>query len=135
MNEVENLGERIKTLRLLMNETQEEFAEHCDISSETVSLLERGRFSPRLETLKRITEYTHLSISALFNDYLYIAEQDGNIESYITYGIKVFENNKVVKSVPGVFLDETKAINFVNTCNRIQLSPVHLENFIEDNIE
>ena len=44
MNEVENLGERIKALRILMNETQEEFAEHCDISSETVSLLERGRF-------------------------------------------------------------------------------------------
>ncbi|MBQ2828550.1 MAG: helix-turn-helix transcriptional regulator [Clostridia bacterium] len=133
MNEVKNLGERIKALRLLMNETQEEFAEHCDISSETVSLLERGRFSPRLETLKRITEYTHLTISALFNDYLYIAEQNDN-ESYITYGIKVFENNKLIKSVPDVFTDETKAVRFVNTCNRIQLSPVHLENFIEDNL-
>ena len=41
MNDVENLGERIKILRLMMNETQEEFAEYCDISSETVSLLER----------------------------------------------------------------------------------------------
>lgn len=134
MNEVENLGERIKTLRLLLKETQEEFAEHCDISSETVSLLERGRFSPRLETLKKITEHTHLTIGALFNDYLYIAEQDNNSEAYITYGIKVFENNKVIKTVPGVFLNETEAVKFITTCNRIQLSPVHLENFIEDNL-
>ncbi len=133
MNEVENLGERIKILRLLMKETQEEFAEHCDISSETVSLLERGRFSPRLETLKRITEYTHLTISALFNDYLYITEQENN-ESYITYGIKVFESNKVIKYVPGVFLDETEAVKVVATCNKIQLSPNHLEDFIEDSL-
>lgn len=134
MNDVENLGERIKILRHMMRETQEEFAEHCNISSETVSLIERGRFSPRLETLKKISEYTHLTISALFNDYLYITEQESNIGPYITYGIKVFENNKVIKYVPGVFPDENKAVNFVNTCNRIQLSPVHLENFIEDNL-
>ncbi len=134
MNDVENLGERIKILRLMMKETQEEFAEYCDISSETVSLLERGCFSPRLETLKKISDHAHLTIGALFNDYLYIIEQDGSIESYITYGIKVYENNKVIKAVPGVFLNKTDAIEFIATCNRIQLSPVHLENFIEDNL-
>ena len=133
MNDVENLGERIKILRLMMKETQEEFAEYCDISSETVSLLERGKFSPRLETLKRISEHAQLTISALFNNYLYIAEQETD-ETYIAYGIKVFENNKVIKSVPGVFLNKTDAIEFIATCNRIQLSPVHLENFIEDNL-
>lgn len=134
MNDVENLGERIKILRLMMKETQEEFAEYCDISSETVSLLERGCFFPRLETLKKISEHTHLTIGALFNDYLYTIEQDGSIESYITYGIKVYENNKVIKAVPSVFFNKTDAIEFIVTCNRIQLSPVHLENFIEDNL-
>ncbi len=134
MNDVENLGERIKILRLMLKETQEEFAEHCDLSSETVSLIERGRFSPRLETLKKISEYTHLTISSLFNDYLYITEQDNNNEAYITYGIKVFESNKVIKSVPGVFLDETEAVKFVAACNKIQLNPNHLEDFIEDSL-
>lgn len=134
MNDVENLGERIKILRLMLKETQEEFAEHCDLSSETVSLIERGRFSPRLETLKKISEYTHLTISSLFNDYLYITEQDTNNEAYITYGIKVFESNKVIKSVPGVFLDETEAVKFVAACNKIQLNPNHLEDFIEDSL-
>ena len=133
MNDVENLGERIKILRLMMKETQEEFAEYCDISSETVSLLERGCFSPRLETLKKISDHAHLTIGALFNDYLYIIEQENN-ETYITYGIKVYENNKVIKAVPGVFLNKMAAIDFIATCNRIQLSPVHLENFIEDNL-
>lgn len=133
MNDVENLGKRIKILRLVMKETQEEFAEHCEISSETVSLLERGRFLPRLETLKKITEYTHLTIGALFNDYLYIAEKENN-KTHTTYGIKVYENNKVIKTIPGVFLDKTEALKFVAVCNRIQLSPVHLENFIEDNL-
>ncbi len=133
MNDVENLGERIKILRLMMKETQEEFAEYCDISSETVSLLERGCFFPRLETLKKISEHTHLTIGALFNDYLYIIEQENN-ETYITYGIKVYENNQVIKAVPGVFLNKMAAIDFIATCNRIQLSPVHLENFIEDKL-
>lgn len=134
MNDVENLGERIKILRLLMKETQEEFAEHCDLSSETVSLIERNKFSPRLETLKKISEYTHLTVGSLFNDYLYITEQDNDNKSYITYGIKVFENNKVIKCVHGVFLNETEAVKFVATCNKIQLSPNHLEDFIEDNL-
>ncbi len=133
MNDVEFLGERIRMLRLLMSETQEEFAEHCDLSSETVSLLERNKFSPRLETLKKISEHTNLTVSALFNDYLYITEQDDG-ESYTTYGIKIFENNKLIKFVPGVFLNKTEAVKFVNTCNRIQLSPIHLEEFIEDNL-
>ena len=133
MNDVENLGKRIKILRLTMKETQEEFAEHCDISSETVSLLERGKFSPRLETLKRISDHAHLTIGTLFNDYLYILEQENN-KACVTYGIKVYENNKVIKAVPGAFLNKMAAIDFIATCNRIQLSPVHLENFIEDNL-
>ena len=94
MNEVEFLGERIKILRLMMKETQEEFAEHCDLSSETVSLIERGKFSPRLETLKKITAYTQLNIATLFNDYLYITEQESD-EELITYGIRVYKNNKI----------------------------------------
>ncbi len=133
MNEVEFLGERIKILRLMMKETQEEFAEHCDLSSETVSLIERGKFSPRLETLKKITEYTQLNIATLFNDYLYITEQESD-EELITYGIRVYKNNKIIKSVRGVFLNKAEAIEFVAVCNKAQLSPIHLEDFIENSL-
>lgn len=133
MNEVEFLGERIKILRLMMKETQEEFAEHCDLSSETVSLIERGKFSPRLETLKKITAYTQLNIATLFNDYLYITEQESD-EELITYGIRVYKNNKIIKSVRGVFLNKAEAIEFVAVCNKAQLSPIHLEDFIENSL-
>ena len=117
----------------MMKETQEEFAEHCDLSSETVSLIERGKFSPRLETLKKITEYTQLNIATLFNDYLYITEQESD-EELITYGIRVYKNNKIIKSVRGVFLNKAEAKEFVAVCNKAQLSPIHLEDFIENSL-
>lgn len=136
MKDVENVGERIRAIRILMRETQEEFAEHCDISSETVSLIERGKFSPRLETLQKISKYTQVSISSLFNSYFYVAEKEFKIneygKEYTCYGIRVYENNQMIKFLPDVFPDETNAKDFTDMCNRSQLNPIHLEDVIED---
>lgn len=136
MNDVEKVGERIRAIRLLMRETQEEFAEHCDLSSETVSLIERGKFLPRLETLQNISKYTQVSVGSLFNSYFYVTEKEIKIneygKEYTCYGIKVYENSQVLKSMSDVFPDETIAKDFADMCNRSQLNPIHLEDVIED---
>ncbi len=136
MNNVEKVGEKIREIRLLMNETQEEFAEHCDISPEAVSSIERSVYLPRLETLQKISEYTGISPGSLLNDFLYITHEeiktseDGN--KYVCYGINVYENNNLVKSLSDVFLDKVSAENFADMCNRCQLHPIHLSDVVED---
>ncbi len=136
MNDVEKVGEKIRVIRNLMNETQEEFAEHCDISPEAVSSIERNVYLPRLETLQKISEYTGISPGSLLNDFLYITHkeiktsEDGN--KYVCYGINVYENNKLIKSLSDVFLDRVTAENFVEMCNTCQLHPIHLSDIIED---
>ena len=51
------VGAKIKQLRLSVNETQEEFAEHIDRTVETVSNIERGLVLPSLETVVNIFEH------------------------------------------------------------------------------
>ena len=51
------VGAKIKQLRLSVNETQEEFAEHIDRTVETVSNIERGVVLPTLETVVNIFEH------------------------------------------------------------------------------
>ena len=136
MNDVEKVGEQIKAIRSLMKETQEEFAEHCDISPEAVSSIERSVYLPRLETLQKISEYTGICPSSLLNEFLYITHkeiktsEEGN--KYVCYGINVYENNKLIKSLSDVFLDKITAENFTEACNRCQLHPIHLNDVIED---
>lgn len=48
------LGERIKYLRHEKKFTQEEFAEKINIEPQSLSNIERGKFSPSIETLQKI---------------------------------------------------------------------------------
>lgn len=136
MSDVHSVGERIRVVRLLLKETQEEFAEHCDISPEAVSSIERGVYLPRLETLQKFSDYTKVSLASLFTNYMYVVERDTKTnedgEEYTCYGIKAYENNQIVNSLLDVFLNEPIAKDFADMCNRLQLNPIHLENAIED---
>ena len=65
MTELENLARNIKSIRLELEESQMEFAFNCGISTETVSLLERMKANPSLETLQKIAAYTGHTVSEL----------------------------------------------------------------------
>ncbi|MBR3997128.1 MAG: VanZ family protein [Clostridia bacterium] len=49
------LAECVFQYRMKMEESQECFAEGCDISTDTISLIERAKFNPSLQTLSKIT--------------------------------------------------------------------------------
>lgn len=63
MPELEALSKHVKKFRTEYNESQEEFAENCGISTETLSLIEREKGNPTLETLQKIAAYTGITVA------------------------------------------------------------------------
>lgn len=61
------LAEKSKKIRREMNESQMEFAFHCGICMETISLIEREKADPRLSTMQKIAAYTNMTVSELLN--------------------------------------------------------------------
>lgn len=57
-------------------------------------------------------------------------------EEYTAYGVVLFKkSNKrytAIKIVQDIFFDYKKAKDFVVLCNRNELSPIHLDDVIED---
>ena len=59
---------------------------------------------------------------------------DEDNQEHIVYGVDVYRDNHLVKSVPDVFLECDKAIKFVCLCNDLKLSEIHIMSVIEDAI-
>jgi transcriptional regulator with XRE-family HTH domain len=60
-------GWYVKRLRHARGLTQEQLAERCGLSSDTIRRLEHGSFSPSLDTLIKLCEGLSLSLSTLFS--------------------------------------------------------------------
>lgn len=65
MPEYEILAKKLKKIRKEMNETQMDFAAHCDLCPEIVSMIENERTDPKISTLQKIAAYTDLTVSDL----------------------------------------------------------------------
>ena len=59
------LARNIRTLRKEMKESQMDFAAHCGISIEALSLLEREQSDPKLSTIQKVAAYTDQRVSDL----------------------------------------------------------------------
>ena len=63
----------------------------------------------------------------------YISEEG---QKYIAYGIILFKKEQkgfvAVRIVQDVFFEHKKAKDFVDLCNQNELSPIHLDDVIED---
>lgn len=60
------MNNRIEQLRAARNLTQQELADILDVSRQTVSSLENGRYNPSLILAFRIAQYFQLSIEDIF---------------------------------------------------------------------
>lgn len=65
MPEYEILAKKLKKIRKELNESQIDFAAHCDLSTEIVSMMENERTDPKISTLQKIAAYTDLTVSDL----------------------------------------------------------------------
>ncbi len=60
-------GAHLKTLRLKRNMTQEVLAERSGLAVDSIRRIERGAFSPSLDTLGKLSGGLELSLSTLFS--------------------------------------------------------------------
>lgn len=60
------VGKKIRELRYKQGLSQEKLAEYVNISREHLSCLERGKYSPNLETLYNISVFFDVDIKDFF---------------------------------------------------------------------
>jgi transcriptional regulator with XRE-family HTH domain len=63
----QRFGKRVQMLRRQRNMTQERLAEAIDRSTDTVSNIETGRLSTRIDTAMRLAQTLGVSLSELFD--------------------------------------------------------------------
>lgn len=63
-----NLGLNIKSERIRKGYSQEELAELCDISRNSISLIETGKINPTILKVVDIAEALNLDINILLKD-------------------------------------------------------------------
>ena len=62
---------------------------------------------------------------------------DSNGKNIFIYGIEAVRDGEdpvVIKSVPALSIHKSKVNSVVKLCNRVSLSPIHLEDIITDEI-
>lgn len=87
---IEDIGLRIKQLRLELGLTQEELANRCELTKGFISQLENNITSPSITTLDDILEVLGTNLSDFFND----SEENANIYSMDDFYIKDDEELK-----------------------------------------
>lgn len=78
------IGEQIARLRKERELTQSQLAELIDVSTETISRLERGVSIPSIRTLEKISKALHISMKGLFDFEKPIKSKESEIEREAT---------------------------------------------------
>jgi putative transcriptional regulator len=63
------LGRRIRTLRISRHWTQQLLADHSELSRESISAIENGRFDPTFTTLRRIARALDLALPEMLKGF------------------------------------------------------------------
>ncbi len=61
-----DIGRKVKSLRLDNDISQEKLAEYVGMSREHISCIERGKNLPTIETLYKLAEYFEIDIKTFF---------------------------------------------------------------------
>ncbi|GAB2840732.1 helix-turn-helix domain-containing protein [Ferruginibacter profundus] len=62
------LGERIKTIRVSKNMTQNQLAMECDFEKASLSRIESGKSNPTIRTLYKLSKALEISLEDFFKD-------------------------------------------------------------------
>ena len=68
MDDMTLLAGNVKAIRKKLKQSQAEFVFNCDISVETLSLIEREKTNPRLSSIQKVAAYSCVSVRDLFSD-------------------------------------------------------------------
>ncbi len=85
----EEIGKKIKALRISRGYTQDQLAEHLGYKRSTISNYEIGRRNPSLPELQRIAKFLNVNL-----DYFGI-EEEKNVYDLIARAKMVFEDDEI----------------------------------------
>ena len=54
------------------------------------------------------------------------------VENYVSYGVQVCEGEEVLCTISDISLDQNRVADFVERCNREELSVLHIQDVIDD---
>ena len=136
-NERELLAVRVKEYRKDHNLNQLQFAQQCRITLEALKLIEDQRGDITFDTVQLLATQMGIELSDLLSSpqitYFVIPEEmevDGEIHT--TYGIGAICNDVLVENISDVSTELNKIKNFVQLCNKENLSLTHLKDVVED---
>lgn len=79
------LGEHVRKLRRERSLTQEVLAERSELSVDAIRRIERGAFSPSLNTLEKLTRGLEISLRTLFATLEQDASEDSTLAAICDY--------------------------------------------------
>lgn len=82
MKKHKDIGERIKQIRLSLALTQHKMAIQLGVSSNYLSMLERGERNPSLQIMKKVAQMADISIDELLHGLS--VDEDTNLDLYLT---------------------------------------------------
>lgn len=102
--DMKSIGERIREHRIARNWRQEDLAEHANLSSAYIGMIERGEKIPKLQTFIEIANVLHVSADELLSGVLV----DGYADRMYKYSERISrlsrENQKLLCEITEVFL-------------------------------
>ena len=135
------LAENLKAFRLAHNMCQNEFAEECGISKDTLSLLERGKLNTTIDTLDLLAVRMNTNISTLLanknEEYFILISKEITVEDITrtTYGIGVVKDAELILEFHDISLNYHKIKDIVHYCNDIEFNSSELDELVEDIID
>ena len=103
-----DLGKRIKDRRILLNLTQEELADRCELTKSYISQLENNKTSPSLETLTNILEVLGTDLSSFFAKEeerpIVFSEDDQYVCEYNGYDITWLVPNSQIQEMEPIII-------------------------------
>ena len=104
-----DLGKRIKDRRILLNLTQEELADRCELTKSYISQLENNKTSPSLETLTNILEVLGTDLSTFFQKEeespIVFSKDDCYICEYNGYNITWLVPNSQIQAMEPIIVN------------------------------
>ena len=127
------LAQYIKEYRKKNKLSQFEMAEECGVHSDTISLIEREQENLKLETLQKLAAYIGCTVSEMLQGNVTyrviessVIDEEGT--AHRVYGVEVIERTKILD----VFTNYEEAQQFIDLCNQLELSPIHIRDVIDD---
>lgn len=137
--EQSKLARKLKNFREINHLSQFEFAEDCGVSTDLISLIERGKENVKLDTMDLLAVRMNMSVAELLSsDTIYfMIESDITIEGTAskTYGVGVIKNYKLIDHILDVSLNYKEIENLVFDLNEHELDAVHFREYIENFVE